>query len=191
MKKLEFLILFFCTTFFMSCASIQKVSRCEINKIIEDDIKNLLEGYSLTIPSNWVSYKDIHCNLTFSPQEKKEKLNSNFEWVRVYVYHSIDKKYYKKFKNIDDFVMNAVEQINENFQKPSIEMVGLPHQKYGEYRILKYNTIFFGNTYKRIEVYYFYNDLGYIIHYNSKINEFEKYLPDFKKKMVASFEIKE
>lgn len=190
MKNCLYFLIFSISISLTSCSITQQTVKCDVNKIIEDDIQNFQEGYSLTIPTDWVAYKDIHCNLTFSPQEKKEKLNSNFEWVRVYVYHSTNKNYYKKFKNIDNFVMYAVERINENFQKPSIEMVTLQHQNYGEYRILKYESIFLGNTYVKTEVYFFYNNFGYSIHFDTKINEFEKYLPDFQK-MVESFEIKE
>ena len=190
MKNYGYFLIFSVSILLTSCSITQQTVKCDVNKIIEDDIQNFQEGYSLTIPTDWVAYKDIHCNLMFSPLEKKEKLNSNFEWVRVYVYHSIDKKYYQKFKNIEGFVMKAVERINENYQKPRIEMSTLNHQKYGEYRILKYKTIFLGNTYMKTELYFFFNNLGYNIHFDTKIDEFEKYLPDFQK-MVESFEIKE
>lgn len=86
--------------------------------------------------------------------------------------------------------MHSVYQINKNFNFPRIEMSTLAHPKYGEYRVLNYTTTFFGNSYVKTELYFFYKGFGYTIFYTAREDQFEKYLPDFQK-ILASFEIKE
>lgn len=187
MKNCIYFLIFSISILLSSCSVTQQTVKCNVNKIIEDDIQNFQEGYSLKIPSNWIAYKDIHCELTYSPIET---LNDDFGWVIVQLNHNIDKEYYKEFRNIDEFVMNNVKIINKNFRNPRIEMSTLQHQVYGEYRVLKYNIEIFGKNIKYARIFYFYENSGFIINYFTEINEFEKYLPDFQK-MVESFEIKE
>lgn len=189
MKKAFYLLMFVFSMVMTSCSATQQTVKCAINKVIEEDLQSFQEGYTLKIPSNWVSYKDIHCNLTHAPEEMKEKKGTGFEWVRVFVYHSTDKSYYQKFKGINDFVMHSVNRINRIFNKPRIDMTTLKHPKYGEYRVLSYNLVFLGNRYVKSEVYFFYKGQGYIINYSAKIDQFDTYLLDFQK-MVAFFEIK-
>ena len=187
MKILRYLIVCLFTLFLMSCVSPQKIPRCEVNKIIEGNIQDLQNGYSLKIPSNWIAYKDIHCELTYSPNEWSDK---DFGWIHVQLYHNIDKEFYKRYSNIDDFVMSHVKIINKNLGNPRVEILTLQHQRYGEFRILKFDKEIFGNIYTYTKVYYFFESSGYEINYFTEITDYEKYLPDFIK-MVESFEIKE
>lgn len=72
MKKTSFILIFLLPILIISCSVTQQTSKCDVDKIIEENIENYQKGYSLKIPSNWISYIDIHCNLTSTPREIKK-----------------------------------------------------------------------------------------------------------------------
>lgn len=180
MKKL---VVFICLIVLSCCHSVSK-NIWESKKFVpleKSIVPQFMEDYSLEIPSNWYSYLGYH-EIFHSPKKTMIK-NLNDQKVTLYVSTKED----VEDRNV--FFENEIK-IKNIFAYPDFEKKIINYEKYGEALFLKYGTISESESYTNLDLFYFYKNKIYALHFKSS-NDFYLDLVDEALTIMESFKVKE
>lgn len=189
MNFIRYLIFIFLICLGVNCASYNQTVKCIRNKEITENLATFQNGYYINLPRDWVAYKDIHCNLVYSPKENVTDLNTSNSTV-VSIYGPNIMRTFKSVQNIDELTHNSINLIHKNFGNPEIFPSKLIHEKYGKYTTLRFKTNILGDPYVFFSANYYFEGLVYKISCSAKERDFNKYIEDFQR-IIDSFEILE
>lgn len=195
MKKCLQLIVLLSLLVFSSCAStmykkygITKEKPFKILDSIELSQENRF--FSVEKPKDWYAFVEGHGGLYYSPQKIENTRPLTFG---SHVGFRIKENKNIKWKDLNDYVDTSIKNLKKTYKKFNFKQIEMNHKKYGKCKVVIYvSTSWYDKNiqYETANFYIFYKNKGYLIFYRSKVDAFDKYLPEVEK-MVNSFTIKE
>ena len=163
------------------------------NAIQNNQLKNYLKEYKLTIPKNWYGFIDETGALQFAPYElyhKEYTRNRNVFFVKDYS----DNKNYEN--TLVEFAQQRYDEINSSYRKQKTIRRKEIHKKYGNYFLIQYSNrvrvlnkkLLISTTATVVEAIIVHKKKKYILTYYFE-NRFFNYYVKQVNEMINSFEI--
>lgn len=190
MKKILYLSLL---AAFVSCTALKNavrvgnVSNQQQVFYDNDSLEKAYKTYTLKIPKNWYSYKEVHGLIMHSPKLMSDR-GEDYYVNSFYVLEYSTK--YCKATNIE----SLFEFYHKKYKKISPKINFTPkkfiHKKYGEYYLIKFANSWVNLLFTEINILFHYKNRNFILSYRSENKYYEEFIKDVEG-IISSFTIKE